>query len=116
MTGCGAVQRVTGRTPLVCGLPPGHAGDHGVCQAPGLSPYVTWPRTYCTAILHTDGAHVQRCVAEAVEGSVSCPVHTARAAAPALPAPRRRHRQGPDDRLPWSEDDWALFDRKAARG
>lgn len=45
MIRCGAEQRISGRQdPLVCNLDAGHAGDHGICLQPGITPYVTWTR------------------------------------------------------------------------
>jgi hypothetical protein len=39
---CGAVKTVTGRRqPLVCTLPRGHQGPHGVALG-GLEPHVRW--------------------------------------------------------------------------
>lgn len=30
--------------PLVCNMPAGHGGPHGICVAAGLPAYVTWSR------------------------------------------------------------------------
>jgi hypothetical protein len=41
---CGATKHVdTLVPPLVCNLPAGHEGPHGVTTVPGLPPYVRWP-------------------------------------------------------------------------
>ncbi len=43
MTPCGHTKPVHGAAaPLVCNLPAGHDGPHGVSR-PGLPPYVRWP-------------------------------------------------------------------------
>lgn len=40
---CGAEKCISGREePLICNLPAGHGGDHGICAQHGLRPYVTW--------------------------------------------------------------------------
>jgi hypothetical protein len=43
MTLCGALKSVSGRLPLVCNQPAGHAGPHGISQ-PGMPPHVRWER------------------------------------------------------------------------
>lgn len=45
MRSCGATKTIDGRRdPLVCNLDVDHVGDHGIRVAPGVPPYVRWPR------------------------------------------------------------------------
>lgn len=59
MTPCGATKRYDRLVPpLVCTLPAGHAGPHGVAVKPLLPPYVSWSDAEPIAPLPTAGARV----------------------------------------------------------
>lgn len=54
----------------------------------------------CRTVLHQDGAHAQRCIAEALPGSPFCVVHQS----PATRLPRSTRPLEETD-LPWTDED-----------